>query len=72
MICRTLTQTYIPSFSARTIVYKGLLLANQVGTFYDDLRDRGLRLRAGPRPSAIQHQHLPQLAAGPPVPLHGA
>ena len=35
----TLTQTYIPSFSARTIVYKGLLLANQVGTFYDDLRD---------------------------------
>ncbi|GMN13383.1 glutamate synthase large subunit [Altererythrobacter sp. MTPC7] len=34
-----LTQTYIPSFNARTIVYKGLLLANQVGSFYDDLRD---------------------------------
>ena len=34
-----LTQTYIPSFSSRTIVYKGLLLANQVGSFYDDLRD---------------------------------
>ncbi len=34
-----LTETYIPSFSSRTIVYKGLLLATQVGTFYDDLRD---------------------------------
>jgi glutamate synthase (NADPH/NADH) large chain len=34
-----LTDLYIPSFSSRTIVYKGLLLANQVGSFYDDLRD---------------------------------
>ncbi|KUO55100.1 MAG: glutamate synthase subunit alpha [Sphingomonadales bacterium BRH_c3] len=34
-----LTQAYIASFSSRTIVYKGLLLANQVGSFYDDLRD---------------------------------
>ncbi|MFN9376636.1 MAG: glutamate synthase subunit alpha, partial [Novosphingobium sp.] len=30
---------YIPSFSSRTVVYKGLLLATQVGSFYDDLRD---------------------------------
>jgi len=34
-----LAETYMPSFSSRTIVYKGLLLANQVGSFYDDLRD---------------------------------
>ena len=34
-----LTSTYIPSISSRTIVYKGLLLATQVGSFYDDLRD---------------------------------
>ena len=34
-----LASTYIPSFSSRTIVYKGLLLATQVGSFYDDLRD---------------------------------
>ena len=34
-----LTQAYIPSFSSRTIVYKGLLLAHQVGSCYDDLRD---------------------------------
>ncbi|WP_114521357.1 glutamate synthase large subunit [Altererythrobacter sp. ZODW24] len=34
-----LTEFYMPSFSSRTIVYKGLLLATQVGSFYDDLRD---------------------------------
>ncbi|QQN73010.1 glutamate synthase large subunit [Croceicoccus sp. YJ47] len=34
-----LTELYMPSFSTRTVVYKGLLLANQVGSFYDDLRD---------------------------------
>ncbi len=34
-----LTDFYMPSFSSRTIVYKGLLLATQVGTFYTDLRD---------------------------------
>jgi glutamate synthase (NADPH/NADH) large chain len=33
------TELYMPSFSSRTIVYKGLLLAGQVGSFYDDLRD---------------------------------
>jgi len=30
---------YVPSFSSRTIVYKGMLLASQVGAYYDDLRD---------------------------------
>ena len=30
---------YVPSFSARTIVYKGLLLADQVENFYLDLQD---------------------------------
>ncbi|WP_374588431.1 glutamate synthase large subunit [Novosphingobium sp.] len=34
-----LTELYMPSFSSRTVVYKGLLLATQVGYFYDDLRD---------------------------------
>jgi len=34
-----LTQLYLPSFSTRTVVYKGLLLAHQVGTFYTDLLD---------------------------------
>ena len=34
-----LADFYIPSFSTRTIVYKGLLLATQVGSFYTDLTD---------------------------------
>ncbi|HEX8839421.1 MAG TPA: glutamate synthase central domain-containing protein, partial [Sphingomicrobium sp.] len=34
-----LADFYIPSFSTRTIVYKGLLLATQVGSFYTDLLD---------------------------------
>ncbi|MBV8706834.1 MAG: glutamate synthase subunit alpha, partial [Acidobacteriaceae bacterium] len=29
----------VPSFSSRTIVYKGLLLATQIGQFYDELLD---------------------------------
>jgi len=30
---------YVPSLSARTIVYKGMLLAGQVGQYYKDLQD---------------------------------
>ncbi len=30
---------YVPSMSSRTIVYKGLLLADQVGDYYLDLKD---------------------------------
>ena len=30
---------YIPSFSSRTLVYKGMLLADQVGVYYRDLTD---------------------------------
>ncbi|WP_416898775.1 MAG: glutamate synthase large subunit [Minwuia sp.] len=32
-------QFYVTSSSSRTVCYKGMLLANQVGTYYDDLRD---------------------------------
>ena len=30
---------YVPSMSSRTVVYKGLLLADQVGTYFFDLED---------------------------------
>ncbi|MFT3735627.1 MAG: glutamate synthase-related protein [Rhodocyclaceae bacterium] len=30
---------YVPSMSARTVIYKGLLLADQVGVYYKDLAD---------------------------------
>jgi glutamate synthase (ferredoxin) len=32
-------RSYIPSFSSRTIVYKGLMVADQLSTFYRDLAD---------------------------------
>ncbi len=31
---------YIPSFSSRTLLYKGMLLADQVGSYYPDLQDQ--------------------------------
>src|SRR5258708_20403511 len=33
---------YVPSFSHRTIVYKGMLLADQVAPFFPDLTDNPL------------------------------
>jgi glutamate synthase (NADPH/NADH) large chain len=34
-----IAELYMPSFSSRTVVYKGLLLATQVGSFFSDLSD---------------------------------
>ncbi len=31
---------YVPSMSSRTVIYKGLLLADQVGTYFTDLQDQ--------------------------------
>jgi len=33
---------YCPSFSSRTLVYKGMLLADQVGVYYRDLSDESM------------------------------
>ncbi len=63
-----LEKLYMPSFSSRTVVYKGLLLATQVGSFYDDLRDPDCESALGLVHQRFQHQHLPQLAAGAAVP----
>jgi glutamate synthase (NADPH) large chain len=35
----SLTSFYMPSFSTRTVVYKGMILATQVESFYEDLRN---------------------------------
>src|SRR5258708_6195402 len=37
-----ISQLYVPSMSSRTLVYKGLLLAHQVGSFYSDLKHERL------------------------------
>jgi glutamate synthase domain-containing protein 2/glutamate synthase domain-containing protein 1/glutamate synthase domain-containing protein 3 len=34
--------SYVPSFSSRTITYKGMLLAAQVGQYYKDLQDEDM------------------------------
>jgi len=34
---------YVPSLSAQTLCYKGMLLANQVGTYYADLNDTRMK-----------------------------
>ncbi len=44
---------YVPSMSARTIVYKGMLLAQQVGEYYRDLQDP--RVESG---LALVHQRF--------------
>jgi glutamate synthase (NADPH) large chain len=33
------SEFYVPSMSARTVVYKGMLMASQVGLYYKDLQD---------------------------------
>ena len=53
---------YVPSFSTRTIVYKGMLLADQVGKYYLDLRDPSMTTAL-----ALVHQrfsNLPDLGPG--------
>lgn len=47
------TETYIPSFSTRTIVYKGLLLATQVGSFMTTCAIRPACRRSGSSTSAF-------------------
>jgi glutamate synthase (NADPH) large chain len=63
---------YIPSMSSRTVVYKGLLLADQVGTYYLDLQDERCVSALGSGAPTFLNQHLPRVALGPPLPLCGA
>ena len=50
---------YVPSMSCRTMVYKGMLNAPQLLTFYPDLARRAARERDRPRPLALLDQHVP-------------
>ena len=63
---------YFPSLSARTIVYKGMLTTGQLEPFFPDLSDRRFATADRAGPLAVLHQHLPELAARPPVPLRRA
>ena len=58
-------RTYYPvSVSARTIVYKGLVLGKDLGAYYRDLEDPRLEFGLRHGAPALLDQHLPQLAAG--------
>ena len=62
------TAFYVTSLSSRTIVYKGMLLADQVGVLLPGPARRAHRLGPGPGASALLDQHLPDLGSGPPLP----
>ena len=63
---------YIVSLSCRTLIYKGMLTADQIEPMFPDLTDPDLRVGAGAGPPALQHQHVPVVAARAPVPLRRA
>ena len=60
---------YVPSFSTRTIVYKGMLLAHQVGEYYPDLADPRDGVGAGDGAPALLDQHVPDVGPRASVPL---
>ena len=66
---REQTFAYLPSLSCSTIVYKGMLRADQIESILPgpDRPRRRDRARAGA--PALQHQHVPLLGARPAVPL---
>ncbi len=69
---RRLAGYYPVSISCRTIIYKGMFLADQLGTYYPDLRDPRIRKRARARAPALLHQYVPGLVAGASLPDGGA
>ncbi len=63
---------YVPSLSASTIVYKGMVMPQFLTQFYPDLKDPRMRGVGGGIPSALLHEHHAAVAAGPSVSLPGA
>ena len=61
---------YIASCSSRTVVYKGLMLAEQVGLVLPRSHRRAHRQQAGHGALALLHQHVSRLGARAPVPPH--
>ncbi len=63
---------YVPSFSCRTIIYKGLMLAPQIEKFYFELANPSVTSALCLGAPALLNQYLSQLEAGPPLPLRCA
>ena len=62
------TGYYAVSMSCRTIVYKGMFLADQLGNYYPDLHDPDFEIGARAGAPALLDQHVPDLAAGASLP----
>ena len=58
-----ITGFYICSLSSRSLIYKGMFLAEQCTAFYPDLLDERFVLALRDLPPALLDQHLPHLAA---------
>ena len=63
---------HIASLSSRTIVYKGLMVAPQLDTFFPDLLDPEFENRDRLVSPTLQHQHASILGASPTAALPGA
>ena len=63
---------YVVSLSCNTLIYKGMLTAEQIQPMFPDLRDPDMRVGARARAPALQHQHVPVLAARASVSLRRA
>ena len=63
---------YFPSLSGQTFVYKGMLTTPQLQGVLPRPAGRAADQRAGHRALAVLHQHVPVVAAGPPVPADRA
>ncbi len=61
---RSLAGYYPMSMSCRTVVYKGMFLADQLGKYYPDLHEADFEIRAGAGSPALLDQHLPGMVAG--------
>ncbi len=55
-----------------TLIYKGMLTARQLDPMFPDLADPRSAVGARARAPALQHQHVPVVAARAPVPLRRA
>ena len=62
---------YFPSLSARTLVYKGMFTSAAAAPVLPRPARPAFESGSGPGPLPLLHQHLPELAPGPPLPVPG-
>ena len=67
-IAAQIPEFYVCSLSCRSIIYKGMFLAEQPDRLLSRPARRALRLALRHLPPALFDQHLPDLAAGAAVP----